>query len=341
MVCFLICALICGQDAKIDNANIHLKYAIILEGILQIDSPEILIDYEASIIELIDVTKKGFGLDYASDLFELLLSDIGKLKKCEKTKRQEIFKKAKYLIGLEPSKSNIEKIDNEPLLNSTLKDVTEFYGKKSFYTYTSANHVIKCKIYRKKFKGIYDDIKAYENDYAGLFKKTNPENIRPLSLYCLYYEATKDWDKCLEYSEKIYKLLLNFNVGHEVHLSPYSFLVFLYAKKGQFNKAFEIFKKIPEKFTDEFHEELAMRQYRIFSGMADVWENKGNPKNSIIYQELALLAISASYDVSDSEVIDEAKKLRDKYEKAGEWKSLRNLEERHKLKPFPKNPAEK
>jgi hypothetical protein len=111
--------------------------------------------------------------------------------------------------------------------------------------------------------------------------------------------------------------------------------------KPPFSDEIFIFNKIPFKFTDELNSSFSKQQFRIFSGMSDVWEYKENNAKSLAYQELALVSISATKDVSDSDVIDEAKKLRDKNEKAGEWKSLRNLEDRYKLKPLPRNPTEK
>lgn len=279
--------------------------------------------------------------DFTKDVLKLILKDIEKLEEANLNTREEIFKITRKMSTLEPSITNFELLPKSDLMSNYIKKMGVFFGSKSYYVYISKFYYIQCKIIRREFDGTEKLLQNYSDDYTYIFGDKNIETTRPLALYILYYAAKKDWKKYIDYSKLVYEYQIKNTDDEETILSPSSHLLFAYAKNKQFENAIIIFNKIPLKFTDDLNRDFSKQQFRIFSGMSDVWEYKENFAKSLAYQELALIAISATKDISDSEVIDEAKKLRDKYEKAGEWKSLRNLEERHKLKPLPKNPAEK
>ncbi len=154
---------------------------------------------------------------------------------------------------------------------------------------------------------------------------------------CLDAEVKNDWGKCLKHSRVCFEIQMKQPVSDIARISSSSFYLLSLSKNKKYDEALKLFEKIPRAFTEGYKRGIERQQFRIFSGMADVWRSKNKLVTAIAFQELAVVALTDVYDKTNAKVQDEAYKLRNLLVENKEWSTIRNLEIRYNLKPLPKN----
>lgn len=107
-------------------------------------------------------------------------------------------------------------------------------------------------------------------------------------------------------------------------------------------KCIDDFKKIDKKWLDIEITKYPGALSRVLSSYSRSLYYTNKKRDAMSYQELSLAITAHLTEGRKNELVEEdALFLRTILADLGEWKSLRNLEDRYYLKPLPKNPAEK
>ena len=104
----------------------------------------------------------------------------------------------------------------------------------------------------------------------------------------------------------------------------------------------DLFKSAPKNWLSSDELPLQGPRCRVYEAVANSYWKTGKKQTALAYQEMAAtIALTYFSDTENFIVKEQANILRDMYIKIGDWRSLRNMEERFKLKPIPKNQEEK
>ena len=154
---------------------------------------------------------------------------------------------------------------------------------------------------------------------------------------------TQQYDKAIRYAEDANKSRsIILKKDDERIIIPVSYLMAALVKTKKYNECINKFKEIDKKWLESESPKVVGSVDRVYSAYAQALFATGKKREAMSYQELSLALIAGIFDNKYHEdITEEANLLRTMLADQGEWKSLRNLEERYKLKPLPKNPAEK
>lgn len=146
-------------------------------------------------------------------------------------------------------------------------------------------------------------------------------------------------NEALVFARKLEKLrTLSLNPGDERNMVHMSYLMNALSKLGKHEECISLFKKLKEEWLETESEKILSAVARAYSSYAYSLFCTGKKREAMSYQELSLaIMFNLCGDSKDEFVVEEANKLRTILADLGEWKSLRNLEERYFLKPLPKN----
>lgn len=120
------------------------------------------------------------------------------------------------------------------------------------------------------------------------------------------------------------------------------YLMYALSENECYQDCIDEFKKINKKWLAFETSERPGSLGRVFSSYAKSLYFTNKKREAMSYQEISLaITLQMAGDRKNEFVKECALFLRTILADLGEWKSLRNLEDRYYLKPLPKDPAEK
>jgi len=287
--------------------------------------------------ELNDINQKHLNQDNINTL-SFLLDELIQIKNLDKDHRNLRYKKMIdessrfYTLNLKMQNGQYQELNIE-LLDKKLNDLISIFGKESLWVYNFRVNYIISKIFRNMNSTIIDDLKVCEKFLEDKNLRKGLLGSGALLAYCLYYEKIGDWEKC----EKL--ALEDFNIYpkqfNEKYLTrPISFLLKSSFMLGKFENT-EFYKNklsIDVIFSIKGGSAFMLR---INETLGKYYLQKGKIIDAISHQEIALAHISRMAPIDSEEVKAVATDLSNMLKQNNEIQSMRNLEERYKLKPLP------
>ena len=232
---------------------------------------------------------------------------------------------------------------NESKIIESYNKIISIIGRETFSDIILTSIILEEKILRMPNNDFDEEITREINRFENSKWKDSP------FLYILYYK------RCLNSKfKKKYRLLicdskilkskyeLIFGENDLAYFSQLSFLITGLSGESRHIECLDLFKTAPKNWLNSEDVPLQGPRCRIYEAVANSYWKTGKKQTALAYQEMAAtIALSRFSDTEYFIVKEQANILRDMYFQMGDWKSLRNLEVRFKLKPLPQNPAEK
>lgn len=149
--------------------------------------------------------------------------------------------------------------------------------------------------------------------------------------------------EAVKYAEKFKEMrCMILKPDDEKNLAHIAYLMCAFSINENHKNCIDIFKSINKKWLDHENSKMPGSIGRVYASYARSLYYTDKKREAMSYQELALAITAHLTEGRKNELVEEeALFLRTILADLGEWKSLRNLEDRYYLKPLPKNPAEK
>jgi len=231
----------------------------------------------------------------------------------------------------------------EEEIDASYNKIISILGRETFSDILLTSKILEFKTLRIQKK----DFEAEITREINRFEKSNWKDS-PF-LYKLYY------DRCLNSKFKNkYSLLIKdskilkskydliFGESDDTYFVYVSFLISGLSGEGRHLECLELFKSAPKNMLDSDNISMQGPRCRIYEAVANSYWKTGKKQTALAYQEMAAtIALSRFSNTENFIAKEQANILREMYAQMGDWKSLRNMEDRFKLKPLPQNSAEK
>lgn len=148
----------------------------------------------------------------------------------------------------------------------------------------------------------------------------------------------KHFDICKYFKEKFEKDIDDIPQKISLSITSRAMVAKSYLLTGNKLESQMVFQKIPTDLPEDLKRDWHFS--RNYYSLASFFQQEKNLKLAIAHQELALASTCIYFDKTSSEAQMEAAALRDLLVKERDWKEIRDLEEKHELKPLPKDKSE-
>lgn len=218
-------------------------------------------------------------------------------------------------------------------LDSADNTIEQLLGDDDFLSFVIRSESLGVHLFFHKDGTFKNSLNNAIKKYSSLLGEQNPELYRLHFYLWLDSERNGDIEACLKHATLVKNLMTCILPKNSPkNLLHYGILIKSLIKCRLFNDALSLSKKIPESMFEKQPPELCYHQFRLLTGLTELFATYEKYELVIKYQTMALECLVQVHGIGSEKVKDFAGLLRDNLLELGKQKDALEIEKKYDIK---------